>query len=422
MNPIEATAQVNTLAGTYDVEAIRADFPALHQNVHGKPLAYLDNGASAQKPRAVIDATVRYYEHDHSNVHRGVHTLSQRATDAFESAREKVRRFINAASDKEIIYVRGTTEGINLVARSYGDANLTSGDEIIVTEMEHHANIVPWQMLCERTNAKLRVLHFNDVGELDMQELDNLLSEKTRLFAVTHISNALGTINPIKEMTRKAHDVGAVVIVDGAQAVPHMQIDVQDLDCDFYTFSSHKMYGPTGIGILYGKQILLDAMPPYEGGGEMIKKVTFEKTTYADLPHKFEAGTPSIAQTVGLGAAVEYLTSIGLENIATHEQDLLDYANVRFAELKGLRIYGTAKHKASLMSFGLDGIHPHDIGTILDFEGVAVRTGHHCAQPVMQHYGIAATARASFGMYNTREEIDVLFAAIEKTQKTFAGK
>ena len=421
MSSTEVTAaRVSDLSSTYDVEAIRADFPVLRQNVHGKPLVYLDSGASSQKPRTVIDATVYYYEHDHSNVHRGVHTLSQRATDAFENAREKVRGFINAASDKEVIYVRGTTEGINLVARTYGDANLKQDDEIIVSEMEHHANIVPWQMLCERTGAKIQVLHFNDAGELDMHEFDALLSDKTKVLAVTHVSNALGTVNPIKDMTRKAHAAGAVVVVDGAQAVPHMQLDMQDLDCDFYTFSSHKMYGPTGIGILYGKEALLDAMPPYEGGGEMIKKVTFEETTYNDLPHKFEAGTPSIAQTVGLGAAVDYLDAIGLDNIAAHEQDLLEYATACAAKVEGMRIYGTAKHKASLLSFGLDGIHPHDIGTILDFEGVAVRTGHHCAQPVMQHYGVAATTRASFGMYNTRSDVDALFTGIEKVQQTFA--
>ncbi len=419
MNSTEATAHIDDLPGIYDVQAIRAGFPALHQDVHGKPLVYLDNGASSQKPRAVIDAMVRYYEHDHSNVHRGVHTLSQRATDAFENAREKVRGFINAASDKEVIFVRGTTEGINLVARSYGDANLKPGDEIIVTKMEHHANIVPWQMLCERTGATIKVLHFSDSGELNMQEFENLLSDKTKILALTHVSNALGTVNPIKDMVNKAHGAGAVVVVDGAQAVPHMQLDMQDLDCDFYTFSSHKMYGPTGIGILYGKEALLDTMPPYEGGGEMIKKVTFEETTYADLPHKFEAGTPSIAQTVGLGAAVDYLNSVGLDNIAVHEQDLLDYATERAAEVKGMRIYGTAKHKAGVFAFGLEGIHPHDIGTILDFEGVAVRTGHHCAQPVMQHYGVAATSRASFGMYNTRSEVDALFAGIEKVQQTF---
>ncbi|MFQ5935830.1 MAG: SufS family cysteine desulfurase [Acidiferrobacterales bacterium] len=404
-------------ASTYDVEAIRADFPALHQEVHGKPLVYLDNGASAQKPSTVIDTVSTFYAHDYANVHRAVHTLGERSTRAYENAREKVRHFINARSEREIVFVRGTTEAINLVAQSYVRTNLQAGDEIVFSEMEHHSNIVPWQLVREQTGAVLQVVPINDDGELILDELEKLLSSRTRLVALPHISNALGTVNPVGRIIEMAHAFNVPVLLDAAQAVPHQKVDVQALDCDFYAFSGHKMYGPSGIGVLYAKETLLDAMPPYHGGGEMIRYVSFEKTEYADLPNKFEAGTPNIAGTVGLGAAVDYLTAVGLDAIASHEHELLTYATARVSEVPGLRIIGTAADKASIVSFELAGVHPHDIGTILDRQGIAIRAGHHCAMPLMRRFGVPATARASFGMYNTRDEIDTLVAALYKAKE-----
>ncbi len=401
----------------YDVERIRRDFPALHQEIRGKPLVYLDNGASAQKPRAVIDTISKFYAHDYANVHRAVHTLGERATQAYEAAREKVQRFINARTPEEIIFVRGTTEAINLVSQSYGRSTLRAGDEIILTQMEHHSNIVPWQLLREQTSIVLRVVPINDSGELMLDELEKLFNRRTRLLTLTHLSNALGTINPVRRIIEMAHALGVPVLLDAAQAVPHLSVDVQALDCDFYAFSGHKLYGPSGIGVLYGKKDLLGAMPPYQGGGEMIRYVTFEKTEYADLPCKFEAGTPNIAGAVGLGAAIDYVSGIGLTAIAAHEQDLLAYATGRAAEVAGMRIVGTAREKASILSFELAGVHPHDIGTILDSEGIAIRAGHHCAMPVMRRFGVPATARASFGMYNTRDEIDALIAALHRARE-----
>lgn len=402
---------------TYDVDKIRADFPALHQTVHGHPLVYLDNGASAQKPRAVIEALVEFYENDYANVHRAVHTLGERATRAYEAAREKICRFINARSASEVLFVRGTTEAINLVAQSYGRNTLRAGDEIILTHMEHHSNIVPWQILREQAGVVLKVVPINDDGELLLDQFEELLGPRTRLVTLNHLSNALGTINPVRKIIERAHASNIPVLLDGAQAVPHLSVDVQALDCDFYAFSGHKLYGPTGIGVLYGKEALLDEMPPYQGGGEMIRYVTFEKTEYADLPCKFEAGTPNIAGAVGLGAAVDYLQAVGLEAVAAHEQDVLAYATARALELPGLRLIGTARDKASILSFELAGVHPHDIGTILDNQGIAIRAGHHCAMPVMRRFGVPATARASFGMYNTRAEVDSLIAAISKTRE-----
>jgi cysteine desulfurase/selenocysteine lyase len=396
------------------------DFPALNQLVHGKPLVYLDNAATSQKPQSVIDAITRFYQEDCSNIHRGVHLLSERATNAYEEARLAVQQFIHAASHAEVIFVRGATEAINLVAQSYGRTQVQPGDAVLVSAMEHHSNIVPWQMLCEEKGAKVRVIPMNDRGELVLEEYEKLLTPETKLVAVAHVSNALGTINPIRQMICMAHDHGIPVLVDGAQAVPHLQVDVQDLDCDFYAFSGHKMYGPTGIGILYGKQRLLEAMPPYQGGGDMISSVTFEKTTYNSLPHKFEAGTPDISGVIGLGAAIEYLTRVGLDNVAVHEHDLLVYATEQITRLPGVRVIGTAKEKAAVLSFVLDGIHPHDVGTILDQEGIAVRTGHHCAQPVMQFFGIPATTRASFALYNTETEVDTLMRGIKTVQEMFA--
>ena len=402
-----------------DVEAVRRDFPALHQQVNDRPLVYLDSGASSQKPEQVIEALNNYERHDHSNVHRGVHTLSQRATEAYEASRTKVQQFINAGSVKEVVFTRGTTEAINLVAQSYGRANLRSDDEVLITEMEHHANIVPWQLLCEQTGAKLKVVPFDDTGVLEMSRLKDQLTEKTRIVAVTHVSNALGTVNPVGQIIQLAHDAGAVVLVDGAQAIPHGPVDVTALECDFYTFSGHKVYGPTGIGVLYGKEFLLEAMPPWQGGGDMIKTVSFDETTYNDLPYKFEAGTPHIAGAIGLGAAVDYVATLGLDRIAVHEHQLINYATERANAEKDMQIFGQAPDKAGILSFVLDGIHPHDIGTILDHEGVAIRTGHHCAMPVMTHYGVSATARASFGPYNTIDEIDALFRAMEKVREVF---
>lgn len=400
-----------------DVAAIRRDFPVLHQNVNGKPLVYLDNAASSQRPKAVIDAISRYYEHDHANVHRGVHTLSQRATDAYEGARETVRRFINARDTKEIIFVRGTTEAMNLVAQSFARPRFQPGDEILISALEHHANIVPWQLLREQIGVVLKVIPITRSGEVDFVEFQKLIGPRTRLLALAHVSNALGTIVPVEKFIAVAKQHGVPVLLDGAQAVPHSIVDVQALDCDFYCFSSHKMLGPTGMGILYGKQQLLEAMPPWQGGGDMILSVSFEKTTYNQLPWKFEAGTPHISGAIGLAAAIGYLEKIGMARIAAYEHELLEYATERLSKLPGLRLVGTAPNKAAVVSFTLEGIHPHDIGTILDTEGVAIRTGHHCAMPVMDFFKIPATARASMSFYNTFEEIDRLVAALEQTRK-----
>ena len=405
---------------SFDVERIRKDFPILQTKVHGHPLVYLDNAATSQKPRAVIDALVRYYEGENANIHRGVHYLSQIATEEFEKARETVRAFVNAARASEIIFTRGTTEALNLVAQTYGKTNVGAGDEVLITAMEHHSNIVPWQMLCAEKGAKLRVAPMNDEGELLLAEYEKLLSAKTKVVAVGHVSNALGTINPLKQMIAAAHAKGAVVVVDGAQAVPHLKVDVQDLDADFYAFSGHKMYGPTGIGVLYGKQALLEAMPPYQGGGDMISSVTFEKTTYNKVPHKFEAGTPDMAGVAGLMAAIDYMNGIGIEKIAAHEHELLEYATEVIGAIEGVRLIGTAREKAGVLSFVLDEVHSHDIGTILDQQGIAVRTGHHCAQPVMDRFGIPATVRASFAMYNTKGEVDALALGIRKVREVFA--
>ena len=403
-----------------DVKKIRADFPILKQKVHGKPLVYLDNGATSQKPQVVIDTLNRYYSLENSNIHRGVHFLSERATAAYEEARHKIKNFVNARSDQEIIFVRGTTEAINLVAQSYGRTFLKQGDEIIVSAMEHHSNIVPWQILCQQIGARLRVIPINHDGELVLDEYRRLVGEKTKLIAVTHVSNALGTIVPVKEVVRLAREHNVPVMVDGAQAVPHLKVDVQELGCDFYAFSGHKLFGPTGVGILYGRSELLDAMPPYQGGGDMISLVTFEKTHYNVLPYKFEAGTPHIAGGIGLGAAIDYLAGLDWERVAAHEQDLLEYATFALSEIAGLRIVGTAREKVGVISFVFDHVHAHDVGTILDQEGVAVRAGHHCAMPVMQRFGIPATTRASFALYNTREEIDILVKGIHRALKVFA--
>jgi cysteine desulfurase/selenocysteine lyase len=406
--------------GAEDLSARRADFPILAQSVHGHPLVYLDNAASSQKPAAVIEAEREVYEVYYANVHRGVHTLSMRATDAYEAARGKVQRFVNASSVKEIVFTRGTTEAINLVAQSYGRRHVGAGDEVLVTGLEHHSNIVPWQLLCEEKGARLRVATLADDGSVQMDEFEGLLSPRTKLVAVAHVSNALGTINPVRRMIERAHARGVPVLVDGAQAVPHLAVDVRALDCDFYAFSSHKMYGPSGVGVLYGKRDLLEAMPPWQGGGDMILSVTFEKTTYNELPYKFEAGTPHIAGVIGLGAAVDYLLSVGLDRVAAHEHDLLLYGTERLREVPGLRLVGTAADKAAVLSFVIEGLHPHDVGTVLDYEGVAVRTGHHCAQPVMERYCIPATTRASFALYNNRAEVDALVRALRKAVETFA--
>ena len=413
-------AATTSTRNRFDLEKIRADFPVLRQTVNGKPLVYLDNAASSQVPQVVIDRGSIYLEDEHSNIHRGVHYLSQKATTAYEGAREKVKRFINARDVRECIFVRGATEGINLVMHGYGRKFVSEGDEIIISAMEHHANIVPWQMLCEEKGAKLRVIPMNDAGELLQDEYHALLNEKTKFVAFTHVSNALGTINPVKEMIDQAHKYGVPVLIDGAQSAPHMPIDVQDLDCDFYAFSGHKMFAPTGSGVIYGKTELLQQMNPFQGGGDMIRSVTFEKTTYADLPNKFEAGTPAIASQIGLGAAIDYLNSFDREQAAVHEHELLRYATERLKAIEGVRIVGTAREKTSVLSFVIDDIHPHDIGTILDQEGIAVRAGHHCAQPVMQRFNIPATARASFAFYNTKEEVDVLARTIEKVVEIFS--
>jgi cysteine desulfurase / selenocysteine lyase len=403
-----------------DVERIRADFPILHQQVHGRPLVYLDNAASAQKPRAVIDAVARFDSTDYANIHRGVHTLSQRATEAFEASRDRVQQFINAGDRKEIIFTRGTTESINLVAQSYARTVLNLGDEIVISAMEHHSNIVPWQMVCRERGAVLRVIPMTDDGELILDAYEEIIGPRTRLVAIVHVSNALGTINPVRRMIELAHRHGIPMLVDGAQAVPHLAVDVQDLDCDFYAFSGHKLYGPSGIGVLYGKAALLDAMPPYQGGGEMISAVTFEKTFYKGLPGKFEAGTPNITGVVGLGAAIDYVNGLGLDVIGAYEHELLAYATAQLRRIPQVRLIGTAREKAGVASFIIEGVHAHDIGTILDREGIAVRAGHHCAQPVMQRLEIPATARASFAFYNTRAEVDALVAGIHKVLEVFA--
>ena len=408
------------MPSNFDAEKIRADFPLLQQSVNGHPLVYLDNGATSQKPQAVIDALVRYYTTENANVHRGVHTLSQQATDDYEAARAKIRQLINAAHDHEIIFTRGATESINLVAQSYGRQNIGPGDEIIISNMEHHSNIVPWQMLCQEKNATLRVVPINDSGELLMDEYERMLSPRTKLVAITHVSNALGTIQPAAQIVALARAHGALTLLDGAQAIPHLPIDVRQLDCDFYAFSGHKLYGPTGTGALYGKTELLDAMPPVYGGGEMIKSVTFEHTTYNDLPYKFEAGTPNIAGAIGLGAAIDYLQNIGYDAIAAHEHQLLQYGAQALQSIGGLRIIGDSPHKAGILSFVIDNIHPHDIGTILDTQGIAIRTGHHCAQPVMQRFQIPATARASLAMYNTKADLDALARAIDRAIEIFS--
>ncbi len=404
---------------SFDVAKIRQDFPILNETIHGRPLVYLDNAASTQKPKAVLDTLRHVYEHDYANVHRGVHTLSQRATDLFEGAREKVRTFINARKIEEIIFVRGTTEAINLVAQSYGRSKLQAGDEILITTMEHHSNIVPWQIVCQQTGAVLKVAPINLAGEVLMEEFEGLLNERTKLVSVVHMSNALGTINPVQRIVELAHARGIPVMLDGAQAIPHMIVDVQALDCDFYAFSGHKLCGPTGIGVLYGKEALLKAMPPWQGGGDMIRMVTFAKTEYNTLPYKFEAGTPAIAETIGLGAAVDYLQAIGMDNIAAYEQQLLQYATQKALEIPTLKIIGTASDKGAILGFTLHHIHPHDIGTLLDQLGVAVRAGHHCAMPVMDFFGVPATARASFSFYNTHEEVDVLIDGIKQLIEVF---
>ncbi len=419
INELAAQETLRACSAGFDVERVRQDFPILRQQVHGKPLVYLDSAATSQKPQVVIDAVTRYYQAENSNVHRGIHLLSERATELFEDARAKVARFLNASDAREIIFVRGATEGINLVAQSYGKMSLKAGDEIIISAMEHHSNIVPWQILCQETGAALRVIPINDDGELLIDEFKKLLNARTRLVSVVHVSNALGTINPVKQIIEMAHSHGVPVVIDGAQAAPHLSVDVRALDCDFYVLSGHKLFAPTGIGIVFGKAHLLEAMPPYQGGGDMILSVTFEKTLYNVVPFKFEAGTPHIAGVIGLGAAIDYLTEVGLDKIAAYERELLAYATDALSAIPGLRMIGTAKEKAGILSFVLDGVHAHDIGTILDQEGIAIRTGHHCAQPVLQRFGVPATARASLAFYNTQEEIDALVRGIHKVTTLF---
>jgi cysteine desulfurase/selenocysteine lyase len=401
----------------FDLPAVRADFPALAQQVHGRPLVYLDNGATTQKPRAVIEALVRYYEDDNANVHRGVHVLSERATVAYEGARELVRELLNARSVSEIVFTRNATEAINLVARTWGDANVAAGDEVLITAMEHHSNIVPWQQLCARVGATLRVVPIDDHGELVLDALDEVLTERTKLFAFTHVSNALGTITPVAELVSRAKSAGALVLVDGSQAVGHMAVDVQALNADFYVFTGHKLFGPTGIGVLWAREELLEAMPPFMGGGDMIRTVTLEGSTWNDLPYKFEAGTPNIAGAIGLGAAIRYVRAIGFDAISRHETTLVRSAVERLSAIDGLRIVGMPRHRGGLVSFVMDGVHPHDVGTIVDREGVAIRTGHHCAQPVMDRFGLPATARASFAFYNSAEDVDALVAALERVRR-----
>lgn len=408
------------VSGAFDVQKYRRDFPILIQQVYGKPLVYLDNAATSQAPTTVLEAIENFYRVNRSNVHRGVHHLSERATEAYEGARVKIQKFINAQSEREIIFVRGTTEGINLVASSFGGKYLKKGDEILISHMEHHSNIVPWQMICELTGANLKIIPITDLGCLDLEACSKLLGPKTKMVSLVHVSNSLGTVNPIKKIIDMAHRVGASVMIDGAQAIPHIPIDMQDLDCDFYSFSGHKVYGPTGIGVLYGKKELLENLPPYQGGGDMIRSVTFEKTTYNDLPYKFEAGTPNIAGVIGLGAAIDYLATIDRNATHVHEMGLLKMATNRLKEIKRVKIIGEAAEKGAIISFILDHIHPHDIATVLDREGVAIRAGHHCTQPVMQRFNIAATARASFAFYNTEEEVDTLVKGIEKVVKMFS--
>jgi len=417
---MNATQPVRKSAAALDLARIRAEFPILGLRVAGKPLVYLDNAASSQMPQPVIDRLVRYQTTEHANIHRAVHYLSETATREYEEARRRLQRFINAGEDREVIFTSGTTESINLVMHGYGRKFIGAGDEIILTTLEHHSNIVPWQMLCEEKGAKIRVVPINDAGELLVDEYEKLFNERTRFVGLTHVSNALGTVNPIKSMIAFARARGVPVLIDGAQAAPHMRVDVQDLDCDFYAFSGHKMCGPTGIGILYGKAALLETMQPFKGGGDMILSVSFEKTTYNAIPHKFEAGTPPIAAAIGLGAAVDYLSALGMDAIAAHESELLDYATGQVGRMDGVRIIGTAKAKASVLSFGVEGVHPHDVGTLLNQEGIAIRTGHHCAQPVMQRFKVPATSRASFAFYNNVGEIDALVEGIRKVQKVFA--
>ncbi len=402
-----------------DVEALRRDFPILARKIHGHPLVYLDNAATTQKPESVIEAVADMYRRSYANIHRGVHALSVEATDAYEQAREKVRAFVNAAETREIVFVRGTTEAINLVAQTFGRQRVGEGDEVVVTALEHHSNIVPWQLLCDEKKARLKVLPIDRSGEVCVEELERLLTPRCRVVSIAHVSNALGTLVPVRRIVEIAHARGVPVLVDGAQAVPRLAVDVRELGCDFYAFSAHKMYGSTGVGVLYGRAELLDAMPPYQGGGDMISSVTFEKTTWNVLPYKFEAGTPNIAGAIGLGTAIDYLAKIGIENVTAHEKDLLDYATPLLTALPGLNVIGTAREKIGVLSFTLDGIHPHDIGTVLDQEGIAIRTGHHCAQPVMEFFGIPATARASLALYNTRADIDALVEGIRKVQRMF---
>jgi len=415
-----AAQSASSIASGLDIARIRADFPILAERINGRPLVYLDNAATSQKPRAVLDTIAHYYEHLNANIHRGVHTLSLRATEAHDAARQTVRRFLNAGDRHEIVFVRGATEAINLVAQTYGRVHVGAGDEVLITAMEHHSNIVPWQILCEEKQARLKVAPIDDRGELRLDEFEKLIGPRTRIVAITHVSNALGTVNPLGEMIELAHRRGVPVLVDGAQSVPHFAVDVQALDCDFYAFSGHKVYGPPGIGVLYRKRALLDAMPPYQGGGDMIASVTFEKTTYNVLPFKFEAGTPDIAGAIALGAALDYISGIGMDKVAAHESDLLAYATEAVGAVPGVQLIGTARERAGVLSFVLDGVHPHDLGTILDREGIAIRTGHHCAQPVMERFGIPATARASFAVYNTREEVDVLVEGIRTAREVFA--
>ncbi len=417
-SPTEATAPLAAPA-SFDVERIRQDFPILHRLIRGHPLVYLDSAATTQKPQAVLDVLARYYAEGNANIHRGVYVLSEEATQAYDAARGKVQRFLNAASSREIVFTRNSTESINLVAQSFGRQNIAPGDEVVITHMEHHSNIVPWQLLCEQVGARLRVAPIDDTGTLQLDEMERLIGPRTRLVSVVHLSNSLGTVNPVREIVEMAHRRNVPVLIDGSQAVYHMPVDVQAIDCDFYVCTGHKLYGPTGIGVLYGRESWLERMPPYQGGGDMIRSVTFDKTTYADLPNKFEAGTPHIAGAVGLGAAVDYVQAIGFDRLAAHEADLLAYGTAALSEVKGLRLIGTAARKASILAFVMKGAHPHDVGTIADTEGVAIRTGHHCTQPVMDRFGVPATARASVAMYSTRAEIDALVRALERVREVF---
>jgi len=410
----------STQDAALDAKRLREDFPLLKQQSHGKPLVYLDSAATAQKPQAVIDAERTVYETCYANVHRGVYEISAKADAAYSAARAKLQKFIGAKESREIVFVRGTTEAINLVAYSFGRKNIGKGDEILISGLEHHSNIVPWQLVCEDKGASLKVAPVNDAGEIRLDEMERLFSPRTKIVAVAHVSNALGTINPVKQIARMAHERGVPLLVDGAQAAPHMKLDVQDLDCDFYALSGHKMYGPSGIGVLYGKAALLQTMPPFMGGGDMILSVSFEKTTFNEIPYKFEAGTPNIAGTIALGATVDYLNAIGMDKVAAHEEQLLKYATDALLRVPGLRLIGTAQHKAGVLSFVMEDVHPHDVGTVLDFEGIAVRTGHHCAQPVMERYGVPATTRASLGLYNTTEDIDALVKGLRKAKEMFA--